>query len=121
MAVDDRVTQLYRRMVLFGANSIRIADSLPETPGAGVIARQLCRSSTSIGANYREAQRSRTKTEFTSKLQIALGEADESVHWSETLAETGYIAPAIVQAHLAEANELTAILVTSVRSAKRNG
>ena len=117
--MDERVKVLYRRMVLFGANAIKIADGLPETPGAKVIARQLCRSSTSVGANYREGQRARTRAEFTSKLQIALGEADESIHWTETLAETNYIDPATVQDHLREANELTAILVTSIRSAKR--
>ncbi len=117
--MDDRVKKLYRRLVLFGANSIKIADGLPEA-GAQVIARQLCRSSTSVGANYREAQRSRTKTEFTSKLQIALGEADESIHWSEILAEVGYVDSETITKHLKEANELTAIIVSSVQTAKQN-
>ena len=97
--MDERVRKLYRRMVLFGANSVRIADGMPDAPGARVIARQLCRSSTSIGANYREAQRARTRTKFTGKLQIALGEADESVHWTEMIAEVGYVKRAVIQPH----------------------
>ena len=106
-------------MVQFGADSIKIADGLPDTPGARVIARQLCRSSPSIGANCRESQRARTRTEFASKLQISLGEADESIHWTEILAKVGYVKPAVIEAHLKEADELTAILVATVRSAKR--
>ena len=105
-------------MVIFGAKIIRLTEQLPTSQGARIVGDQICRSSTSIGANYREAQRARSKAEFVSKLQISLQESDETIHWLEVIRQAGFVSPEMVSALLQEANELAAILVTSVRTSK---
>ena len=82
------------------------------------VKRQLIRSATSVGANYREAQSARTKTEFTSKTQIALQEADESQHWLETVIGTLPHCNGGASVLLTEAREITAILSAAVQTAK---
>jgi four helix bundle protein len=105
-------------MVIFGAKVIRLADQLPTSQGGRIVAGQICRSSTSIGANYREAQRARSKAEFVSKLQISLQESDETIHWLELIGHAGFAGPEALAPMLQEANELAAILVSSVRTTK---
>jgi four helix bundle protein len=82
--------------------------------------KQLLRSATSVGAHYRESCRARSPAEFVSKLEVALQELDESLYWMELLVE-GEIVPAPkLEALCKEANELIAILVTSINTSKRN-
>jgi four helix bundle protein len=116
--VNEKTETIYRRMVVFGSNVIRLTDHLPRSQGGRIVAGQVCRSSTSIGANYREAQRARTKKEFVSKLQISLQESDETIHWLEVIRQAGFATPDTIGPLLQEANELAAILVTSVRTSK---
>ncbi len=70
---------------------IRLVSALPRNRPADVIGRQLLRSATSIGANYRAACRARSKAEFRSKLAIAEEEADESLYWLELVVESGLV------------------------------
>lgn len=87
-----------------------------------VLGRQLLRAGTSVGAHYREACRSRSRAEFVSKIEGGLQELDETAYWLELLADVGAAPPARVAPLLEEANQLTAVLVASVRTAKsRNG
>jgi four helix bundle protein len=71
-----------------------------------------------VGANYRAACRARSKAEFIAKLGIVLEEADESVFWLELIEETGLVGPDKLRSLLNEAEELTAIFVASLRTAK---
>ena len=93
---------------------------MPYKPGAKVIASQLARSATSVAANYRSAKRGRTKAEFCSKLNIALEEADETHFWLGLISEGGYLPVSKLVGLVKEADELTAILVASLKTARRN-
>ena len=102
----------------FALRILRLYRSLPRTDEARILGKQLLRSSTSIGANYRAACRGRSRAEFAAKLGIVLEEADETVFWLELL-EEGNIFPKGKLSDLArEANELVSIFVVSVRTAK---
>ncbi len=85
-----------------------------------LIRKQLFRSGTSVGANYRAACRGRSKADFVAKLGIALEEADESLYWLEILAETQIVKRELVAPVLKEANELVAIFVASLNTARSN-
>ena len=99
---------------------VKLCRKLPETNEGHIIARQLLRCGTSVGANYRAVCRARSKPDFISKLGIVLEEADETCFWLELLVESGAIPSNAVQHLLAETNELTAIFVASLRSAKND-
>ena len=114
------MSELLSRTRSFALRCLQVADAMPFKPGAKAIASQLARSSTSVAANYRSARRGRTKAEFCSKLNIALEEADESHFWLGLAAEAGYLPPAKLQELLKEADELTAILVASLKTARRD-
>jgi len=92
--------------------------ALPAKEEARILGRQVLRSGTSVGANYRAACRARSKAEFVAKLGIVLEEADETVFWLELLLEGGIVRPEKLDALLREARELTAIFVTSLCTAK---
>jgi four helix bundle protein len=97
---------------------VRLYRSLPKSEDARVIGRQLLRSGTSIGANYRAAGRARSKAEFAAKIGIVVEETDEMVFWLELLVETGIVPEAKLSELLKEANELVAIFVASQRTAR---
>jgi four helix bundle protein len=81
---------------------------------------QLAKSGTSAAANYRAAQVARSKAEFCAKLQIALEEADETQFWLGLIVEAEYLPAEMLSELCKEASELTAILVASLKSARRN-
>ena len=85
-----------------------------------MIGRQLLRSGTSVGANYRAACRSRSKAEFIAKIGTVVEEADESAFWMELIVEDGLLKQELVLPLHAEAEELTAIFTASGRTAKTN-
>jgi len=103
---------------LFALRIIRLYRKLPRDDEARVVGKQLLRSGTSIGANYRAACRARSKAEFIAKIGIVLEEADETVFWLELLLETGIFAQDKIGQLLAEANQLTAIFVSSLKTTK---
>jgi four helix bundle protein len=108
---------LKARTKVFALRILRLYRSLP-TEEARILGRQLLRSSTSIGANYRAACRGRSRAEFAAKLGIVLEEADETVFWLELIQE-GNIFPAEKLRELVrEANELVSIFVVSARTVK---
>ncbi|MEM6333597.1 MAG: 2-C-methyl-D-erythritol 2,4-cyclodiphosphate synthase [Planctomycetota bacterium] len=110
---------LAARMQAFARRTLKLCSALPRQPEADAIRRQLVRSATSVSANYRAAQRARSKKEFIAKLGIVEEEADESCHWLELVISSEFMKPELVQPLLLEANELTAIVVSSIRSARR--
>jgi len=83
------------------------------------LGRQLLRSGTSVGAHYREAVRARSTAEFVSKIEGGLQELEETVYWLELLEESGIVPLARLSDLSQEAEELTAILVSSVKTAKK--
>ena len=84
-----------------------------------MIGRQLLKSATSIGANYRSARRARSKADFISKMSIAQEEADEANYWLETAIDSGLITKDAIGSLLNEADELTAMLTSSIKTAKK--
>lgn len=111
---------IQNRTKRFGVSIIKFTNDLPKSTSSFVIAKQIIKSATSIGANFRAALRARSKSEFIAKLGIVLEEADETVYWLEIIVESGLVLPIKVQHLLKEANEITSIVVTSLKTAKSN-
>jgi four helix bundle protein len=107
------------RTKAFAVRIIKMVDTLPRTRAADVLGRQILRSGTSIGANYRSARRARSDAEFLSKLGIVEEEADETGYWLELLGEAGVVRATRLQALIRECDEITAITVASIKNAKR--
>ena len=102
----------------FALRILRSYRALPAREEARILGRQLLRSGTSVGANYRAACRARSKAEFVAKLGIVLEEADETVFWLELLLEGGIVKAGKLDDLLNEAQELTSIFVASLCTAK---
>ncbi len=111
--------ELKRRTKEFALNVIRFVSNLPTKRDANIIAHQLLRSATSVGANYRAACRARSKDEFIAKIGIVEEESDESLYWLEILSESGLALGGELDKLIKEADELTAIFVSSRKSAKK--
>jgi len=109
---------LRQRTKAFALRIIRLYAALPNSTEAQVIGKQVLRSGTSVGAHHREASRARSTREFVSKLEGGIQELDETVYWLELLAEAGIVSEAKLADLLREANELLAILTSSVKTAK---
>ncbi len=105
----------------FALRIMTLVDALPRTVAGQAIGRQIIRSGTSVGANYRSAQRARTKREFTSKLGIALEEADETSYWLDLLVKSDTMPASRITDLADECEQLVAILSRSVQQAKRKG
>jgi four helix bundle protein len=109
---------LRNRTKQFALRVIRLVDALPQTRAGDVIGRQLLKSATSVGANYRSAQRGRSRAEFCAKLGIVEEESDESSYWLELITESGMMAAELLTDLMREANEITAMVVASIRTAR---
>ncbi|MBI4753672.1 four helix bundle protein [Candidatus Desantisbacteria bacterium] len=110
--------ELRKRTKKFALRIIKLVSTLSETKEADVIGRQILRSGTSIGANYREATRARSKAEFISKIGIVEQEADETLYWLELLIESNIVNQTRIADLMSEAQELLAIFVSSGKTAK---
>jgi len=110
--------ELKKRTKKFSLDALELVETMPKTIKGRIIAMQLGRCVTSVGANYRAACRSRSKAEFISKLGTVIEEADESAFWMEIVIESGILPESRVGALLKEANELTAIMTSSRRTAE---
>jgi four helix bundle protein len=101
---------------------IELVEELPKNRTADVIGRQLIRSGTSIGANYRSACRGRSTADVIAKLRIVEEEADESIYWMELLTESWLVSVAQVSKLLQETDEVIAMTVASIKTLqKRDG
>jgi four helix bundle protein len=111
-----------QRTKQLGLRFIEIVDALPKNRTADVIGRQLIRSGTSIGANYRAACRGKSTADVIAKLRIVEEEADESAYWMELLIESGLLSETQLSELLQETNEIIAMTVASIRTLqKRDG
>jgi four helix bundle protein len=111
---------LRKRTRQFALEIIRVTDALPRGRAADVIANQLLRAGTSVGANYRAACRAKSPADFASKMGTVEEEADECLYWMELLMESGLANGHQVRTLMREADELVAIAVASINTARRN-
>jgi len=112
---------LKRRTRQFSIDVLRFADDLPNHPQCWVIGKQLMRSATSVGANYRAACRAQSRAAFIAKMAIVEEEADETLFWMEIIEDLDLApSPPLLSSLIAEASELRAIAAASKRTAKRN-
>ena len=105
--------ELKQRTKIFARRVLRLIEALPTSRSGNIIANQLGRSGTSVGANYRAVCRARSDADFYSKLGIVEEEADESAFWLELVVEERMLTPRRVQPLRDEADALTAIMVSS--------
>ncbi len=112
--------QLKKRTKEFAKKIILLCRSLPNNREGRLIGDQLFRSGTSVAANYRAACRGRSKAEFVSKLAIVEEEADETMFWLEIIQEMSISNNPLVDDLLKESDEIVAIIVSSIRTTKKN-
>lgn len=111
--------ELKQRTKALALRVLRLVDSLPRGRAGDVIGRQLLRSATGIGANYRSACRSRTNKDFLARMGIVEEEADEVLYWLELLVESGVVrAERLADLH-DEAEEVLKIVVASIKTARK--
>ena len=102
----------------FALRIVGMYRALPRTEEARIIGKQVLRSGTSIGTNYRAACRARSRAKFVAKLGVVLEEADETAFWLDLLRDAGVFSDRKLQELIREANELVSIFVASMRTAK---
>ena len=118
--MNAETKDLKERTEEFALRVIRMFGALPKTSEAQILGKQVLRSGTSVGANYREANRGRSKAEFVAKLGDCLKELDETDYWLSLLVKSEIVPVARMQALIDETNELTAIMVTIIKKTKDN-
>jgi four helix bundle protein len=111
-------TDLRTRTKKFALRSIKLYQSLPHGGEAQVIGKQVLRSGTSVGAQYREACRAKSPADFINKMEGSLQELDETAYWLELLVESGLVKPELLSDLHQETDELIAIFVASVKTTK---
>jgi len=104
----------------FALATINLYSCLPQSVAAQVIGKQMLRSATSVGAQYREARRARSRAEFVSKLDSALQELEETEYWFELLSESAIVPHDKLKPLFIELKQIAAILTTSSKTAKAN-
>ena len=118
--MENSMTQdeMKARTKKFALRVIKLANSLPKNLAADTIGKQLLRSGTSVGANYRSACRAKSNADFISKLGIVEEEADESIYWMELLSESKIVRHALLSDLINEADQIVAIIVKSIKTSK---
>ncbi|MBX3268496.1 MAG: four helix bundle protein [Acidobacteria bacterium] len=111
--------EMKRRTKQFALRVMNLVEGLPETNAGRVIGRQLLRSATSVGANYRAACRAKSTADFIAKLAIVEEEADESMYWMELLIESGQVKENLLTDLLDECIQIVSIVVSSIKTSKQ--
>jgi four helix bundle protein len=109
---------LAQRTKTFALRIIKMYSALPKETVAQVLGKQVLRSGTAVGANYREANRARSKAEFVAKMGDCLKELDETAYWLELLIEAAIVPLSRLSALTDETSQLIAIFVTIIKNAK---
>ena len=115
---DVKQQDLQKRTKEFAIAVIRMVSQLPKTTEIQVIAKQLLRSGTSVGAQYAEAKRAKSNKDFITKIEGALQELEETIYWLDLLAEVEQSQKEKTTKLSSEADELIAIFVTIVKKVK---
>jgi four helix bundle protein len=111
---------LKKRTKAFALRILKLVDALPKTTAGRALASQIVRSGTSVAANYRAACRAKSPADFIAKMGIVEEEADETLFWIELLEESELVTAGKLTAIKQEADELIAITVASIKTARRN-
>jgi four helix bundle protein len=111
--------ELRKRTKQFTLRVLRVVEALPNNPQGHVIAYQLTKAGSSVGANYRAVCRARSRKDFINKLGVVIEEADESAYWLEVICEGKILDPKLIDLLLKEANELVAIFTAARKTAQR--
>ncbi len=120
VTAGDPKKDLRERTKSFALRIVRMFSALPKTTEARVLGKQVLRSGTSVGANYREAFRARSKLEFISKCGDSLKEVEETAYWLELLVDRDLVSAEKLGLLRQECDELTAIFVSIIKSSRRN-
>ena len=112
--------ELQQRTKVFELQVLKLIEQLPNTIGRRVLANQVAKSATSVGANYRAACRARSRAEFASKLGTVAEEADESLYWLELIRDGNFVPEKKLTSLVSEANELTAIFTAGRRTSSKH-
>ncbi len=118
--MTDQTSDLRTRTKKFALRVIKLYQNLPKSGEAQVIGRQILRSGTSVGAQYREACRAKSPADFISKMEGSLQELDETAYWQELLVEGGIVPAEKLTDLQKETDELIAIFVASIKTSKSN-
>ncbi len=110
--------KLEARTLVFAVLVIRLSAKLPNTPEGRIVKEQLIKAATSIGANYREANRSRSKADFRNKIKICESEASEAQYWMEIVSQVNWLSTEQMKKECQECNELLAIFTSIARNFK---
>src|SRR6267143_2761224 len=102
----------------FGLPVIRLVESLLRSQTGRVLGKQLLRAGTSVGANYRAALRAKSRRDFIAKMGTVEEEADETIYWMQMLIQTGLVQQSRLSELLDEANQIVAIIVASIKTAR---
>jgi len=105
-----------QRTKQLGLRVIKLVSSLPKNTVSEVIGKQLIRSGTSVGANYRAACRARSAADLIAKLRIVEEEADECLYWMELIVEAKLVDVANLRSIMSETNEILAMTVASIKT-----
>jgi len=116
----NKSAELQQRTKSFALRVLKLIEHLPNSIGGRILANQLTRSGTSVGANYRAACRARSRTEFASKLGTVAEEADESLYWLELIRDGNFVPAKKLASLISEADELTAIFTAGRRTSSKN-
>ena len=104
--------ELEQRTRRFAVKIIRLSITLPNTAEGKIVRNQLTKAGTSIGANYREANRARSKADFRNKIKICEGEASEAQYWLEIVADIEWKTWDQIKSEYEECSELLAIFTS---------
>jgi len=110
--------EMKARTKSFALRIIKLVEALPSNRTADVIGKQLVRSGTSVGANYRAVCRAKSNADFMAKMGTVEEEADESAFWLEVIIESGLMKEELVKDLIDEANQIVAITVSSINTAR---
>lgn len=118
MNEERKQNDLIDRTKKFALRVIKLYSALPKDTVSQTLGKQLLRSGTSVGANYREGHRGRSKAEFIAKLGDSLRELEETAYWLELLVESDVFPESRLAEIMDETNQLTAIFVTIIKKTK---
>ena len=110
---------LEERTRKFAYRILKLSSLLPDTPEGRTVRFQVSKSGTSIGANYRESNRSRSKADFISRIRICESESSETVYWLEVILDQKWLTRSVIDPELKEANELLALFTSIGHSSRK--
>ncbi len=110
--------ELRARTRAFSLRVVKFVQTLPKNMTADVMGKQVLRSATSVGANYRAACRAQSGAMFIAKLSIVVEEADETVYWLELIRDAGLVKPELLAELIDEAEQILKIMASSRKTAK---